>query len=64
MGDLMRYGFRIESETPFRQATPYGPKTFKYLLDRGSARWACYTMDSAVDRTAITDRRCYPCNPA
>ena len=64
MGDLMRDGFRIESEVPFRQTTPYGPKTFRYLLQRGDERWACYTMDSAVDREAITDRRCYPYDPA
>jgi hypothetical protein len=60
MGDLLRDGYRIQSETPFQQATRFGPKTYRYLLARGDDRWACYKLDSAADKTAITDRSCLP----
>ena len=64
MGDLLRDGYRIDSDQPFIQATRFGPKTYQYVLSNGSERWACYALDSAVDRTAVTDRSCLPYDPA
>jgi hypothetical protein len=64
MGDLLRDGFRIRSETVFLQATRFGPKRYRYLLTKGTESWACYRLDSAADPEAITDRSCLPYDPA
>ena len=63
MGDLLRDGYRIESETPFLQQTRFGPKTYQYRLGRDGDSWACYKLDSAADRSAVTDRSCLPLAP-
>ena len=64
MGDLLRDGYRITSETPFRQNTQYGVKRYRYQVGNGDKSWACYALDSAADREAVTDRRCLPYDPA
>ena len=63
MGDLLRDGYRIQSETIFLQTTRFGPKRYRYLVANGSESWACYKLDSAADPEAITDRSCLPYVP-